>query len=74
MECNHEIGRRVIGGFLGHEHTHPTGPQLCLKCGKTLDEISIQIRNELLDKMLKVCNETENEGGRVLVKFFKNEK
>jgi len=37
--CNHEIGRKMIGGFPGHEHTHQTGTQLCLKCGKTLEEL-----------------------------------
>lgn len=37
--CGHEIGRKAIGGFPGHEHIHPTGEQLCLKCGKTLKEL-----------------------------------
>ena len=37
--CEHEIGRKVIGGIVGHPYIHPTGEQLCLKCGKTLKEI-----------------------------------
>lgn len=37
--CDHEIGRKVIGGFPGHEHAHTMGPQVCLKCGKTLGEL-----------------------------------
>lgn len=37
--CNHMIGQHMIGGVPGHEHSHPTGPQVCLRCGKTLDEL-----------------------------------
>lgn len=39
LECEHEIGRRAIGGFAGHEHTHPTGNQYCFNCGKYLKDI-----------------------------------
>ena len=38
-KCQHEIGRKAIGGFSGHEHIHRAGPQICLKCGKTLEEL-----------------------------------
>lgn len=38
-KSTHEIGYRAIGGFAGHEHTHPTGEQVCLNCGKSLEEI-----------------------------------
>lgn len=37
--CYHEIGRESVGGIPGHEHVHATGPQICIKCKKTLDEI-----------------------------------
>ena len=36
---DHDMGYRTIGGFPGHEDVHPTGEQVCLKCGKTLSEI-----------------------------------
>lgn len=48
-ECEHEIGYKTIGGFPGHEHTHPTGEQVCLKCGKTLKEILDAAYNQGLD-------------------------
>lgn len=38
-DCQHEIGRKAIGGIPGHEHYHPTGNQLCLNCGRYLHEI-----------------------------------
>lgn len=38
-ECEHEIGRKAIGGFAGHRHVHATGNQLCFKCGKYLTEL-----------------------------------
>lgn len=38
-KCEHEIGRKAIGGFPGHEHIHATGEQICLRCGKTLKEL-----------------------------------
>jgi hypothetical protein len=44
--CRHEIGRRAIGGFPGHECVHPAGPQLCLLCGKTLEELFEEARAE----------------------------
>ena len=37
--CEHEIGRKAIGGFAGHKHVHSTGNQFCLKCRKYLTEI-----------------------------------
>lgn len=41
---DHDMGYRMMGGFPGHEHTHPTGPQVCLKCGKTLREIVDEVK------------------------------
>jgi len=35
----HDIGRKAIGGFPGHEHVHPTGEQFCFGCGLSLEKI-----------------------------------
>jgi hypothetical protein len=74
-DCKHEIGWSAIGGFLGHEHIHTTGEQICLKCKKTLNEIVQIIKKEsycnLLNEMLTECNKTENEQGRLLVEQFR---
>lgn len=37
--CQHMIGQHVLGGVTGHEHVHPSGPQVCLLCNRTLDEL-----------------------------------
>lgn len=37
--AEHVIGQRCIGGTPEHPHTHPTGPQVCLLCNKTLGEL-----------------------------------
>ncbi len=42
----HNIGFMGIGGFPGHEHVHPTGEQLCLKCGRNLEDI---IKNKVVN-------------------------
>jgi len=34
--CNHFWGYKVIGGFPGHGHIHPTGELCCLDCEITL--------------------------------------
>ena len=39
QKCDHLIGTRTIGGFPGHEHVHPSGPQVCFRCNKMLDEL-----------------------------------
>ena len=51
MKELHSIGQDCIGGFPGHEHIHPSGQQLCLKCGKTLHDI--------IDKRLFYCDEED---------------
>jgi hypothetical protein len=33
-ECEHDYILEIIGGFLGHEHIHPTGNPRCKKCGE----------------------------------------
>lgn len=42
MKQDHEVGRKTIGGFPGHEHFHPYGEQICFNCGRTLREIIAQ--------------------------------
>lgn len=64
-ECDHEIGRKVIGGFIGHEQIHPTGEQFCLNCGKTLKEIlshqEQEVKKEMADKIGKMNIDVYNE-------------
>jgi hypothetical protein len=36
------------------------------------DILTKEIRKELLDEMMKECDQDENEGGRMLVERFKN--
>lgn len=49
--CEHEFGHKVIGGFPGHEHIHPTGYQVCFNCGKTFKEILEQEKEKLMERI-----------------------
>jgi len=69
-KCNHEeIGREVIGGFLGHEHRHTSGEQLCLNCGMTLKEIMTKSNEEYLDDYVvwDIKDQEENVGYEALL-------
>lgn len=38
--CEHNmIGKKAIGGFPSHPHTHPVGSPYCFDCNKTVKEI-----------------------------------
>jgi len=50
-ECHHEFGWKTLGGFPGHEHTHPIGNQICLKCGKTFIDIISHEKQNLIKKI-----------------------
>ena len=51
IKIPHDIGRKAIGGFAGHKHTHSYGKQFCFNCGLSLEEI---IKKKILN-----CDERE---------------
>ena len=53
----------MLGGFPGHEHSHPAGPQVCLRCGKTLDDLLSERESALL---VEVANWLEREAATKL--------
>lgn len=63
MSCktleDHEFGWKTIGGFPGHEHEHPAGPQVCFRCGKTLPEITRAFALECVGEDEKVDRNAE---------------
>ena len=73
--CEHEFGHKVIGGFPGHEHIHPTGYQICFNCGKTFEEILAQEKQKwvekLVDYMKKLC--WSDKDIEYLLRIFKEE-
>lgn len=54
--CKHNtIGHKYIGGFAGHEHSHPVGPQVCFDCEKTIQEIITTSTNEAIAGTVEMC-------------------
>lgn len=47
----HDIGRKAIGGFVGHEHVHSYGKQFCFNCGLSLEKI--------IKKSISDCSKSE---------------
>ena len=77
-ECEHEFGYNTIGGFPGHEHTHITGYQVCLNCGKTFREILSIKKQKIIEKFdnilaeeLLICNQERQPTSRLISLYFK---
>lgn len=66
--CDHEIGRKAIGGFSGHPQVHPTGNQYCFKCGEYLNEIFDQIRQET-EKAFGGCKNCYGKGWASVIEY-----
>ena len=62
-KCNHEIGRRAIGGFADHEYIHPSGEQICFNCNKTLADIIKEAKREARgEDVLNIVNRNNYYG------------